>query len=280
MKVFHFNGKDMDFHRRRVMGILNLTPDSFYDGGMAMNLQKAVTQAGTMLEEGAYILDLGAVSTRPGALPVSPEEEMERLVPVLKEIRKTFPEVVISVDTYRVVVAKAAVEEGADMINDISGGRFDPQMVPFIASAGIPYIIMHIQGTPADMQKNPAYEDVVGEVSDFLNTRARLLADQGHRQVILDPGFGFGKTVEHNYRLLKNLRKITEHGYPLMAGLSRKSLINKVLGIGPADALHGTLVLNTVALVNGADILRVHDVRPAMEAIRLIDQLDDINESR
>ena len=275
-RIFDFNGKIMDFTRPRVMGILNITPDSFYDGktvGLydSKTVGQFVVMAGQMVQEGAYIIDIGAVSTRPGALEVSVEEEKRRLLPVLNGIRKVYPGIIISVDTYRSEIANIAAREGADMINDISGGTFDPLMLPAIAHLRIPYIIMHIQGTPSTMQVKPVYEDVAIEVSGFLSGQARKLLESGHDQIILDPGFGFGKTVEHNYILLGNLDLLVKTGFPVLAGLSRKSVINRVLKIKPEEALNGTTVLNTIALLKGASILRVHDVKQAIEAVRLVE---------
>jgi len=226
-----------------------------------------------MVREGAYIIDIGAVSTRPGAAEVSIVEEKRRLLPVLKEIRKEYPGLIISVDTYRAEIANIAAAEGADMINDISGGTFDPLMKSAIVHLDIPYIIMHIQGSPSTMQVNPVYQDVVKEVSAFLLGQARKLLESGHDMVILDPGFGFGKTVDHNYLLLENLDSLVGTGYPILAGLSRKSMINRVLKIKPEDALNGTTVLNTIALFKGASILRVHDVKEAMEAVKLVEMV-------
>ena len=271
-RIFEFNGKIMDFTSPKVMGIVNVTPDSFYDGGMEA-WRHGGMEAGKMIAEGAYIIDIGAVSTRPGAPEVSAQEEKRRLVPVLKEVRRAYPDIIISIDTFRAEIAKITAAEGADIINDISGGTFDPLMFSAIVHLNIPYIIMHIQGTPAIMQLNPAYEDVVNEVTGFLMGQARKLRDSGHDKVILDPGFGFGKTVEHNYLLLQNLEDLVTAGYPVLAGLSRKSMINRVLNIKPENALNGTTVLNTIALLKGASILRVHDVREAMEAVKLINEL-------
>jgi len=291
----------MDFSRPVVMGILNLTPDSFYEasrtsppltpqppfpplleergtGGEVGSQERGTggevrAKVDQMLSEGASIIDIGAVSTRPGAAEVSAEEEKRRLMPVLIEIRKKYPEIIISIDTYRSEIVKMAAGEGADMINDISGGTFDREMIPAIIRLGIPYVIMHIQGTPGNMQVNPVYKDVLEEVFSFLRQQAKLLEAGGHHKIILDPGFGFGKTVEHNYCLLNNLDRLTATGYPVLAGLSRKSMINGVLGTSPDEALNGTTVLNTIALLKGASILRVHDVKEALEAIRLVDQL-------
>jgi dihydropteroate synthase len=230
-----------------------------------------------MVREGAYVIDIGAVSTRPGAEEVSVEVELGRLLWPLKEIRKQFPELILSIDTYRSEVAEIAAGEGADMINDISGGIFDPGMIPLVTRLGIPYVIMHIQGTPRSMQSDPQYEDVTAEVFGFLENQAQRLSDAGHRKIILDPGFGFGKTVEHNYRLLDRLDRLVATGYPVLAGVSRKSMINRVLGTRPETALNGTTVLNTIALLRGASILRVHDVKEAVEAVKLSGMIHDGN---
>jgi dihydropteroate synthase len=268
-RIFEFNGKIMDFTAPRVMGIVNVTPDSFYDDKTAGRFENKVDR---MVEDGAYIIDIGAVSTRPGAAEVSAEEEKQRLVPVLKKIRKEHPGIIISIDTYRAEIANIAAEEGADMINDISGGTFDPQMISTIVHLKIPYIIMHIRGTPSTMQVNPAYNDAVKEVNAFLIEQAAKFHESGHDNIILDPGFGFGKTVEHNFQLLQNLDKLVVSGYPVLAGLSRKSMINRILNTKPEEALNGTTVLNTIALLKGASILRVHDVRPAVEAVMLVNE--------
>lgn len=268
-RIFDYNGKRMDFSVPRVMGIVNVTPDSFYDGFLTSPPVPWKIKAAEMIAQGAYIIDIGAVSTRPGANEVTIEEEKGRLLPVLKEVRKSFPDVIISIDTFRSEIAEMAAGEGADMINDISGGTFDPLMLPAIALLHIPYIIMHIQGTPATMQVDPVYEDVVKEVMGSLLNQAEKLESMGHKKIILDPGFGFGKTVEHNYQLLNSLDKLAGTGYPILAGLSRKSMINRVLNIKPSEALNGTTVLNTIALMKGAGILRVHDVKEAVEAVKL-----------
>jgi len=285
-KIFDFNGKKMDFTSPRVMGIVNVTPDSFYQAGkrgkgdMGKRRQgegKIIGMygdlVGKMVGDGAYIIDMGAVSTRPGAAEVNMEEEQKRLVPVLKEIRMSFPDIIISIDTYRSEIARMAAGEGADMINDISGGAFDPLMHSCIVNLNIPYVIMHIQGTPSNMQENPVYENVSSEVFGFLLNQAVKLHEKGHNKIILDPGFGFGKTVEHNFILLRDLGKLAESGYPVLSGLSRKSMINRVLSIEPDDALNGTTVLNTIALMKGASLLRVHDVKEATESVRLMDAL-------
>jgi dihydropteroate synthase len=265
-------GKKISLATPVVMGILNITPDSFYDGGRFLTLIDQLKQVEKMISEGAVIIDLGAISTRPGAIPVDEEQEMVRLLPSLSAIKGHFSEVVISVDTYRSAVAKAAIDHGAMMINDIYGGRFDEQMFDLVASHNIPYVLMHMQGSPDDMQINPHYEDVVSEVREFFRSRLDLLPS-GSKQVVLDPGFGFGKTVDNNFRLLQQFESFRSFGFPLLAGLSRKSMINRVLQIKPQEALNGTTVLNTIALLKGANILRVHDVKEAIEAIRLVEAL-------
>ncbi len=269
-KVLNCAGKKISLEKPVVMGILNITPDSFYDGGAYLNLLDQLKQVEKMLSEGAAIIDIGAVSTRPGVIPVSEEEEMARLLPSLTAIRGHFSEIVISVDTYRPAVAEAAIDHGAMMINDIFGGKYNNEMFGLVARNNIPYIMMHMQGTPDNMQINPHYKDVVNEVHEFFRSRLELIPP-GFDQIILDPGFGFGKTIEHNFLLLKHFDSFKSFGYPLLAGISRKSMITRVLQIKPQEALNGTIVLNTIALVQGANILRVHDVMEAVEAIRLVE---------
>jgi dihydropteroate synthase len=268
-----WQNKILDLTAPVVMGVLNLTPDSFYDGGRSEGLENAIRRAGKMIEEGAAVIDIGAVSTKPNAQEVSEEEEWGRLKAVLKDLRKRFPDTVLSVDTYRASIANRAADLGVDMINDISGGRFDELMFETVAEIKLPYVMMHIQGTPATMQQNPVYNDVADEVNEFLKNQISKLAGLGVTEnIILDPGFGFGKTVEHNYELLRRFSEFKNLGYPLLAGLSRKSMINKVLEINPEQALNGTSVLNTIALLNGANILRVHDVKEAVEAVKLVEK--------
>ena len=226
-----------------------------------------------MIREGASIIDMGAVSTRPGAPEVTESEELQRLLPSLKAIAAEFPEIIISIDTFRCNVARAAVEYGAAIINDIYGGRYEQGMIETVASLKVPYIIMHMKGTPSSMQVNPSYSDVVAEVNYFFENRLSLCREKGVTQTILDPGFGFGKTVEQNFTLLSGLDTFKSPGVPILAGLSRKSMISKVLRITPDEALNGTSVLNAIALLKGADILRVHDVKEAMEAVKLFNQL-------
>jgi dihydropteroate synthase len=270
--VLNCAGKKISLSTPVVMGILNITPDSFYDGGRFLNLIDQLKQVEKMISDGAVIIDIGANSTRPGAVPVEEKQELDRLLPSLAAIRGHFSEVVISVDTYCTAVAKAVIEHGAMMINDIYGGRFDGEMFDLVALNNIPYVLMHMQGAPDIMQINPHYKDVVSEVSEFFRSRLELLPS-GFNQVILDPGFGFGKTVENNFRLLQQFGSFSSFGFPLLAGLSRKSMINRVLQIKPQEALNGTTVLNTIALLKGANILRVHDVKEAIEAIKLAGQL-------
>ena len=257
------------------MGILNITPDSFYDGGSYLNIIDQLKQVEKMISEGAVIIDIGANSTRPGADSVSEKEELARLLPSLIAINGHFSEIVISVDTYRTTIAKAAIEHGATIINDIYGGRYDGEMFELIAHHNIPYILMHMQGTPDTMQINPHYKDVVKEIHEFFKSRIDLIPS-GYNQLILDPGFGFGKTVENNFLLLKHFESFCSFKRPLLAGLSRKSMINRTLQIKPQKALNGTTVLNTIALMKGANILRVHDVKEAVEAISLCGSLQSI----
>ncbi|MDP1623617.1 MAG: dihydropteroate synthase [Bacteroidales bacterium] len=253
-----------------VMGILNVTPDSFFDGGRFSSHEEQLRHAERMLNEGASIIDIGAVSTRPGAMEVGEHEELRRLIPSIKTINEHFPECILSVDTYRAGVARAAVEHGASMINDIYGGRYGEGMLETIASLKVPYILMHMKGTPANMQENPEYRNLLAEVVNFFENKLGECREKGVRQVIIDPGFGFGKTVEQNFTLLAHLEQFKSMGVPILAGISRKSMINKLLNIRASEALNGTTVLNTIALIKGADILRVHDVKEAVEAIRLV----------
>lgn len=264
-----FAGKIISLDPPVVMGILNITPDSFYDGGSFLNPIDQLKHVEKMVSEGAEIIDIGALSTRPGATPVNEKEEMERLLPSLIAIKRHFSDVVISIDTYRSTVAKAAIDNGAMMINDIYGGRFDNGMINLVARHNIPYVIMHMQGDPDNMQINPHYKDVVNEVNEFFRIQIDNLP-AGFKQVILDPGFGFGKTIDDNFQLLRHFDSFRSFGFPLLSGLSRKSMINRVLHIKPIEALNGTTVLNTISLIKGANILRVHDVKQAMEAIKLV----------
>jgi dihydropteroate synthase len=271
--ILDCGGLILDLKTPAVMGILNITPDSFYDGGRYLTQTEQLKQTEKMLLEGASIIDIGAISTRPGAGPVTEKEEIDRLLPVLKTLKSYFPKTIFSVDTHVGKVAKISIDYGAGMINDIFGGRFDEKIFKVVAKANIPYVLMHMQGVPSDMQINPHYKDVTKEVKEFFQQQLSKFPKTFH-QIILDPGFGFGKSVEHNYRLLALLDSFREFGYPMMAGISRKSMINRVLHIQPTEALNGTTALNTIALLKGADILRVHDVKEAMEAIKLVDALN------
>ncbi len=255
------------------MGIINITPDSFYDGGKFQTTWQVVKHAEQLLQEGAAILDLGAASTRPGAQLIDATEEKERLLPVIKGILKRFPDAVLSVDTYHSETAIMAIDEGAHIINDVSAGSIDKAMFNTIAHLQVPYIIMHMQGTPASMQQRPIYKDLIKDISSFFAHRIAHLNSIGVSDIIIDPGFGFGKTLEHNYNLLNQLDFFRIFELPLLVGVSRKSMINQVLGTKPEDGLNGTTVLNTIALQKGANILRVHDVRQAVEAIKIVKML-------
>ncbi|MCO6480291.1 MAG: dihydropteroate synthase [Phaeodactylibacter sp.] len=267
-------GKLLGLEQPIVMGILNVTPDSFFDGGKYTTEDAILQQAERMLEDGAQIIDIGGMSSRPGARAISVEEELRRVIPAIQSILRRFPETVVSIDTVHSRAAREAVAAGAGIVNDISAARFDAGMYEEAGKLGTPYVLMHMQGTPENMQEQPVYEDVVQEVLDFFIAEVAKLRSAGVKDIILDPGFGFGKTVEHNFRLLKEMHVFQILDYPILAGLSRKSMINKVLKIPPEKALNGTTALNMVALQQGAKILRVHDVRPAIETIKLWAQLE------
>ena len=268
------NGRLMDLSEPQVMGILNVTPDSFYAGSHGVTEGYIIDRIHQIMNEGASIIDIGACSTRPGADEVSMEEEMSRLRMGLELIRKHRPDAIVSVDTYRADVAKMCVEEyGAAIINDISAGQMDKDMFTTIARLGIPYIIMHMKGTPKDMQVNPEYDHFLKEVFYYFSEKVQRLRDLGVKDIIIDPGFGFGKTLEHNYELMNHLEEFALFELPLLVGVSRKSMIYKHLGITPEEALNGTTTLNTIALLKGASILRVHDVREAMESIKIIQKM-------
>ena len=267
-------GKGFKLSQPKVMGILNVTPDSFYTESRKQTDYEIETRIRQMMEEGADILDIGAYSSRPFADDVSPEKEMQRLRQGLSILRKLYPEAIVSVDTFRADVARMCVEEyGVQIVNDISGGRLDPEMFKTVAQLGVPYILTHMKGTPQTMQKAPYYEDVMEEVCAFFQSNIRELQDAGVKDIILDPGFGFGKTVEHNYQILHNLDELHLFHLPLLAGFSRKSMIWKVLNITPEEALNGTTVLNTISLLKGTHILRVHDVKECVEVIKLTQAL-------
>jgi dihydropteroate synthase len=258
-----------------LMGIVNVTPDSFYDGGKRFDSAKAVADALEMVDSGAEILDVGGESTRPGAEPVPLEEELRRVLPVIRELRKN-SNVPISIDTYKEAVARAALDAGADIVNDISALRFDPRMAALVASENIPLILMHMQGVPRTMQVEPHYQDVVREVRDFLAERVHSAKEAGiaARQIIIDPGIGFGKTLAHNLALLKDLGSFNSHGQPLLVGISRKAFIGKILDLaGPEERLEGSLAAAVAAALNGANIIRAHDVSETHRALRVADAI-------
>lgn len=265
-------GRLLSFDSPKIMGIVNLTPDSFYTKGINNSVDGALFLAEQMLEAGAAVLDLGGQSSRPGASLIGPEAEIERVIPAIEAIVKRFPEALLSVDTFYAPVAQAAAESGAHIINDISAGLMDEKMFQTVSGLGLSYIMMHMQGTPKTMQQNPVYEDIVVAVFDFLNQRVQVARDHGIYDMMLDPGFGFGKTIAQNYSLLKHLKSFELLQLPLLAGLSRKSMIHKVLESDAEQALNGTTALHMLALNNGAHMLRVHDVNAAAEAIRLFEQ--------
>ncbi len=279
--------KDTFFHKKKtlrfrqeifelkcpiVMGILNVTPDSFYDGGKNISEKDIIRNVERMISEGATIIDVGAVSTRPNSIQVNADEEIQRLKPVFKILLKYFPNTWFSIDTYRVNVAKMAVEEyGFGMVNDISAGNMDNKMFLEIAQLQVPYIIMHMQGTPENMQENPIYSIITQDIILDFSKKINKLRQLGVNDILIDPGFGFGKTTEHNYQLLKELSAFNMFEIPIVVGLSRKSMIYKLIENTPDEALNGTSIVNTIALLNGADILRVHDVKQAFEALKIVE---------
>jgi dihydropteroate synthase len=268
--TINVNGQLLDLSTPKVMGIVNLTPDSFFEGSRAQTAEQVAQRVRQLLTEGADMLDVGAYSSRPGADDLPMEEEMRRLREGLTVLRKEAPDAIVSVDTFRADVARMCIEEyGVAIINDIAGGELDSNMFDTIARAHVPYIIMHMQGTPQNMQQAPHYENVLKEVMLHLAEKVRILHEMKVNDIILDPGFGFGKTLAHNFELLAHLNEFDIFQLPLLVGVSRKSMVYKTLGITPAEALNGTTVLHTIALSKGANILRVHDVKEAVEAIRL-----------
>jgi len=273
MRTINCKGGLIDLSIPRVMGILNITPDSFFDGGKYNNQQEILLQTEKMLKEGATFIDVGAYSSRPGAKHISENEELQRIVPVVELLLKEFPEILISVDTFRSRVALETVNVGAAIVNDISGGVMDAHMFETVAKLQVPYIIMHMQGTPQNMQQNPVYEDVVIEVISFFAEQIFKLRQLKLNDVIIDVGFGFGKTITHNYELLNKLALFKSLEVPVLTGVSRKSMLYKPLNILAKEALNATTVANTIALLNGTSILRVHDVKEASEAIAIVNQL-------
>ena len=270
MLQLNLGNNTLIFDRPAVMGILNVTPDSFSDGGRYNQMDKALEHCEQMIADGADFIDIGGCSTRPNNAIATESEEMERVIPILKAIKKAFPEVLISIDTFRKNVAEACMNEGADLINDISGGLFDENMLPYIGQNHVPYVMMYCVGTPETMHQYALNGDIHQTVMDFFKQQCEVLEAYGEQQIILDPGIGFGKSLEANYQLLGVLNRYRYNNLPILFGISRKSLINKVLHTTPDTAENGTTVLNTLALLNGADILRVHDVKNAREAIELV----------
>ena len=272
--TINLNGRIIDLSKPAVMGILNVTPDSFFDGGKYKTEKKVLKRAEEILEQGGTIIDIGAISTKPGSEGVSTKDEIERLLPAVKAVKNAFPDAAVSIDTYRSWVALKVIEEcGACIVNDVTGGNFDENMYDTIGKLGVPYILMHMQGSPLQMQENPEYGDIIRDISMFFTDCVKKLTKAGVKDVIIDPGFGFGKNLEHNFDLLNRLDSFKVFQLPLLVGISRKSMIFKLLGNKPEEALNGTSIVNTMALMGGADILRVHDVREAVEAVRLLNMV-------
>ena len=270
--TLNIGGRLLDLRTPHVMAILNITPDSFYAASRTASIEEALKKTAAFLEAGATIIDIGAYSSRPGAADITEQEELDRIVPVVEALVKAFPEAVLSIDTFRAAVAKATVEAGAHIINDISGGTLDDRMFDTVAQLNVPYILMHMKGSPQTMHLEPHYDDVVLEVVDYLSKKVAALRRLGVKDIILDPGFGFAKNRDHSYELLNHLEDLKIFGLSFLVGFSRKSMISKFLKVEPADALNGTTVLNTIALQKGASILRVHDVRAALECIKLVER--------
>ena len=271
-------GRLLQFDPALIMGILNITPDSFYAGSRNTDSGKIREKAAEMIEQGASILDVGAYSSRPGAEDISEKEELSRLEKALSAIRDSCPRALVSVDTFRSQVARRVVEDfGVDMINDISGGDLDSKMFPTIADLQVPYIIMHMKGSPSNMQKHAIYTDVLKEIIAYFSDKINRLNRLGVNDIIIDPGFGFAKTIGHNFEILRQLEAFHIFDQPLMAGISRKSMIQKTLDCSSADALNGTTVLHTIALMKGANILRVHDIREAREAVLLVERCMEVS---
>lgn len=272
--TLNVRGTLLDLSKPKIMGILNLTPDSFYDGGRNNNLNDALKKTEQIISEGADLIDIGAYSSRPGAEHISEETESERLIPVLRAIVSEFPDTILSIDTFRSGIAKIAVNEGAGIINDISAGSMDNEMFQTIAKLGVPYIMMHMKGTPQTMASQNDYEDITTEVCQYFASRIEKLKSLGVNDLIVDPGFGFAKNLDQNYELLANLGHLKSTGHPVLAALSRKSMIYKLLETDAEHALNGTTAANTIALIKGANILRVHDVKAAAEVVKIVNQMN------
>lgn len=273
MNSLNCNGHLLNLEIPKVMGILNVTPDSFFDGGKFSDLNLAIERVGQMIEEGASIIDIGGMSSRPGAEVIDIEEEALRVLPVIKRVKQTFPDAIMSIDTVHSEIAQKAIDEGASIINDISGGTIDNRIWEVANKNNVPYILMHMKGKPSTMQLNPKYEDVVLDILKYLRDMVYKLRSLGIKDIVIDPGFGFGKTVQQNYDLLGGLASFRILDCPILVGLSRKSMIYKLLDNTPNDALNGTTAVHMIALQNGAKILRVHDVKQASECIKIYQQM-------
>ena len=263
-------GRLITFEKPLIMGILNVTPDSFFDGGRHNDLDHALRKAEQLLSDGVDIIDIGAYSSRPGAAVISPDEEINRALPVIHELVKRYPDLILSIDTFRANVAKACVQAGVHLINDISGGSLDEDMFATVARLQVPYILMHMRGTPENMQTLTEYDDIAIDVATALGEKVAALRALGIKDIILDPGFGFSKTIEQNYELLHRVDELHYFGLPILGGISRKSMIYKKLGITPEEALTGTIALNTLLLAKGVQLLRVHDVKEAKQLVDLL----------
>jgi dihydropteroate synthase len=275
MYTLNCKGKLLVIEKPLVMGIINATPDSFFNQHLHNSMEAVIALADKMINDGADMLDIGGQSTRPGSERISAEKEMERVLPLIQLLHKKYPETILSIDTYHSKVAVAAIQDGASVVNDISAGNMDVEMIPVVAALKVPYICMHMKGTPQSMQQNASYDDVVKEVLDFFIKKMDECKKVGIKDIIIDPGFGFGKTINHNFMLLKNLAVFQMLQKPMLVGISRKATIYKTLNISADEALNGTTVLNTVALLNGASIIRVHDVKEAKETIQLLDRYNN-----
>lgn len=269
MFTLNCKGRLLVIQQPIVMGIINTTPDSFYSGSRTTGMDAILLRAEGMLKDGAVILDIGGQSTRPGSEQVGENEELKRVIPAIEAVIARFPQAFISIDTFYAKVARAAIEAGAVIVNDVSGGSIDDELLPTVAELKVPYVLMHMKGHPQTMQLNPVYENVVTEVFDALNFKMAELVKAGINDIIIDPGFGFGKTIQHNFQLLKGLSFFQQLQKPLMVGMSRKATVYKTLQITPEEALNGTTVMHTIALLNGAHIIRVHDVKEAVQAVKL-----------
>ncbi len=268
------NGKIINFNTQKIMGILNISDDSFYDGGRYNSLDKAVSRVSEMINQGVDIIDVGAVSSKPGSKIIEGEDELKLTSEYIIEFSKNFNDILFSIDTYNSKVAEFALNNGFAIINDISSGKYDSRIIDVVKEYNAGYVIMHMKGDPDNMQKKPTYNNVVDSISNYLDSKIEELESINIKNIIIDPGFGFGKTIDHNFEILSNLGKFKEFKKPLLAGISRKSMIYKFLNIGPDKALNGTSVLNTIALNKGADVLRVHDIIEAKECLALFNKLN------